>query len=172
MKYLLAYLLFCSGSLFAGEHIVDDLKVSLTVPDDWKYDPDSSFGYTIIAPGKSRGLRIHTKSPSDKDLVSALNTMIQNFEWNSTHPTKNPISSQRVIAVEAVKDSQGKEGFRVTTGLIGGEDRNHKVLYPNVYHYLFINSDMRPICICLYTSSGITESEEADQMILTSLKIR
>jgi len=170
MKIFLTFLVFCSGGLYAGEHSVEDLKVSITVPDEWKHNSEDSFGYAITASGKSTSLRIHAKGAEKSDLWATLNQVIQNFEYRSS-TTDKEWTELRVIEVVPVKDSQEKKGFRVTTGNVAGKNIRNKILIPNVYHYLFINSDGIPVCVCLYASSGIKDPDEADKFILTTLKI-
>ncbi len=171
MRVLISFLLsLCAGSLLAGEHIISDCRVAISLPNTWQHDTDEEFGYMVRTPSHSRGLKIRLRASSESDLLTTLNEMIQNFEWFSTIPSGVERREERVIGVKPVVDADGREGLRVISGTLAGE-RHEKVLSPTVFHYLFVNSDNRVVCVCLYAESGITEPTEADAFVLKGLRV-
>lgn len=146
-----------------------DSKLSLTLPDEWTIQPNNTHGL-LIGKGKHRfGIRIHTRDASNDTLIKSLDSIIKLFESRSVR-SEGTMSDYRVIGVASVADSKGTKGLRVTTGRILADDNRSEE--PNVFHYLFIDSEKTPVCVCLYVSSGVRDAKSADDLILPNLVIK
>lgn len=150
----------------AKSHVFQDCGVEISLPDSWKEQESGGWGHLFGTPENALGIRIHFKDPKDKTVWDILNETIKNFETRINDQEK-PEIRQRVVAVSPFKAKSGLEGLRIITGSFDKE----KKIRPGVYHYVFMNSAGRSVCACVYHRGSGFNAEQADEFILTSLKL-
>lgn len=172
---ILLALVPCLG--FAKLHDISELGIQLETPNAWTRDSEDTWGYLILDSDHRKAIRIHARSSDESTLLESANSIIQSIpksDWpvfNKSDLASQHIPKIRVIELKECITQSGLSGLRVTTGNLKLKAEG-RVLYPNVWHYLFQLFNGQTYCICVYNRNNQMSEEDADALVLPNLKMK
>ena len=158
--------------LFAGAAIlkatqtftVEDVGVSIRVPDDWRHDETDTFGY-VLRPinDTKRKIRIHLtahKNISPEEAVKRSAEKIKEIRNERTHGPEDILSSKPLTTASSIK------GQKAIVGQQGIDGPSY------LDRYYFERPDGRIFCVCVYHFSDPTFSRDAEEVIMETLSFK
>lgn len=167
MKILLFILaLFAIGAIpaYASQILtVEDVGVSIVVPDDWKHDSTDTFGFLIRPEGeKNKKIRIHLtghKGISPAEAVQHGLEKVNETREKKNHPPEIILSSEPLTT---------KSGIMGQKAEVGQQGSNRPSYLTRIY---FTKENGRIFCTCIYHYGDMDFSREAEKKIIESLEL-
>lgn len=167
MKALLVLLaLFGVTSLGIAAQIitVDDVGVSIEIPDDWMRSGKDTFG-TVIAPKneENKKIRIHLTAHKGIPPAEAVQRSAEKIQEIRNEKGQRP---EQLISSTPITTKTEIEGQKAIVGQQG------VLSAPYLNRYYFKRAGGRIFCVCVYHYGDPKFSSEAEQMIIATLSLK
>jgi len=167
MKSLLAILAFFGAAAFgmAAQIIsVDDVGVTIEIPDNWKQSDKDTFG-VVVAPaiGGNKKIRIHLtehKGIPAAEAVQRSSDIIDDIRKEKGQRPEHIVSSTPITTKTGI---EGQKAIVGQQGVLGA---------PYLNRYYFERPDGRIFCVCVYHYGDPKFSADAEQMIIATLSLK
>lgn len=164
--FLILTFLFASIAILKATQtfIVEDVGVSIRVPDNWKHDETDTFGY-VLRPGSDarQKIRIHLtahKNISPEEAVKRSAAKIKEIRNEKKHGPEDILSSTQVTTASGIN---GQKAIVGQQGIDGP---------PYLDRYYFEMPDGRIFCVCVYHYGDPTFSRNAGKIIMETLSLK
>lgn len=168
MKILLVFLMgsviSVSVSLADQTLNIEDVGVSVVVPDDWRHDETDSFGYLIRPEGEEyKKVRLHlvgdrSRTPEE----SARNGM----DRGNALRAKENLPLERILSSAPVVTESGIKGVKVEVG----SQRTDATSY--IAKMYLQKTDGHVFCVCIYHYGDSVFLEKAEAIILKTMEFK
>ena len=161
---LLALLGATSLGIAAQIVTVDNVGVSIEIPDDWMRSEKDTFG-TVIAPKgeENKKIRIHLTAHKGVPPAEAVQRSAEKIDEIRSERGHRP---EQVISSTPITSETGISGQKAIVGQQGIDGP------PYLNRYYFERSDGRIFCVCVYHYGDSKFSSDAEQMIIATLSLK
>ena len=161
---LLAFLGTTSLCIAAQTITVDDVGVSIEIPDDWKQSDKDTFG-TVVSPASedNKKIRIHLTAHKGIPAAEAVQRSAEKIEEIRNEKGQRP---EQLVSSTPIRTKTGIEGQKAIIGHEG------LLAAPYLNRYYFEQPDGRIFCVCVYHYGDPKFSADAEQMIIATLSLK
>lgn len=143
---------------------VDDVGVSIVIPDDWIRSEKDTFG-TLIAPRgeENKKIRIHLTAHKGIPPAEAVQRSAEKIDEIRSERGHKP---EQVISSTPLASETGISGQKAIVGQRGIDGP------PYLNRYYFERPDGRIFCVCVYHYGDPKFSSDTEQMIVATLSLK
>ena len=164
--FLVLHALFGATSVGIAAQIitVDDVGVSIEIPDDWMRSEKDTFGTAIAPKGEeNKKIRIHLTAHKGIPPAEAVQRSAEKIDEIRSERGHRP---EHVISFTPITTETGISGQKAIVGQQGIDGP------PYLNRYYFERPDGRIFCVCVYHYGDPRFSSDAEQMIIATLSLK
>jgi hypothetical protein len=141
---------------------VNEVGITISMPDDWIHDANDSFGF-LIRPSKEERKKIRLHDTQHKN-ISAEEAVLRAVEMIKKTREKNEVEPEYLLGSSPVITKSGIKGHKAILGTAG-------LTGPSYLHrYYFEKPDGKIFCACVYHLGDAAFAESSEKNILETLK--